>query len=179
MSIYTKLADARSAFHAMKLSKSGHNKFSDYKYFQLEDFLPDALECLRKQGLTPVCTFSHTFATLTLFDSDGNTIEFTSPASEAQLKGAQPIQNVGATQTYQRRYLYMMLMEIVEHDAVDSEPPIAAAKPETLAAISDYIEAHELTNDQIKFFDQHPVESLSELQAQKILAKLKAKDKAA
>ena len=39
--------------------------------------------------------------------------------SEANLKGCHAIQNVGAVQSYQRRYLYMTALEIVEQDALD------------------------------------------------------------
>jgi hypothetical protein len=40
--------------------------------------------------------------------------------AEANLKGTHPIQNLGAVETYQRRYLWMTAMEIVEHDALDA-----------------------------------------------------------
>jgi hypothetical protein len=42
--------------------------------------------------------------------------------SEAALKGCHPVQNLGAVQTYIRRYLWVAALEIVEHDAVDSSP---------------------------------------------------------
>jgi hypothetical protein len=54
--------------------------------------------------------------------------------AEANLKGCHPIQNMGAVQTYSRRYLYVSALEIVEHDALDattgSEAP-KSAKPIT------------------------------------------------
>jgi hypothetical protein len=40
--------------------------------------------------------------------------------AEANLKGNHEIQNLGAVETYQRRYLWMTAMEIVEHDILDS-----------------------------------------------------------
>jgi hypothetical protein len=49
--------------------------------------------------------------------------------AEANLKGAHPIQNLGAVLSYQRRYLWMAALEIVEGDAVDSAPPVEAPKP--------------------------------------------------
>jgi hypothetical protein len=49
--------------------------------------------------------------------------------AEANLKGAHPIQNLGATLSYQRRYLWMAAMELVEGDAIDSAPPVEAPKP--------------------------------------------------
>jgi len=49
-------------------------------------------------------------------------LQITSPMAEANLKGAHPIQNLGAVETYTRRYLWVTAMEIVEHDALDSSP---------------------------------------------------------
>jgi hypothetical protein len=67
---------------------------------------------------------------LTLTDiDDGTQIIITSPMSKAELKGAHPIQNLGAVETYQRRYLWMTAMEIVEHDALDSSKPADRVKP--------------------------------------------------
>jgi hypothetical protein len=38
----------------------------------------------------------------------------------AALKGCHEVQNIGAVETYQRRYLWVTAMEIVEHDALDA-----------------------------------------------------------
>jgi hypothetical protein len=48
--------------------------------------------------------------------------------AEANLKGAQPIQLMGSCQTYQRRYLWMVAMELTEHDSIDSAPPVETVK---------------------------------------------------
>ena len=40
--------------------------------------------------------------------------------STAELKGCHAIQNLGAVQTYLRRYLWVTAMEIVENDALDA-----------------------------------------------------------
>jgi hypothetical protein len=40
--------------------------------------------------------------------------------SRAELKGCHEVQNLGAVQTYLRRYLWTTAMEIVEHDALDA-----------------------------------------------------------
>jgi hypothetical protein len=40
--------------------------------------------------------------------------------ADANLKGAHPIQNLGAVETYTRRYLWVTAMEIVEHDVLDA-----------------------------------------------------------
>ena len=53
-------------------------------------------------------------------DNPEEKIVITSPMSSAQLKGCHEVQNLGAVQTYTRRYLWVAALEIVEHDAVDS-----------------------------------------------------------
>ena len=53
-------------------------------------------------------------------DKPDETIQFLSPMSEASLKGCHAIQNLGAVQTYLRRYLWVNALEIVEHDALDA-----------------------------------------------------------
>ena len=40
MKVYKKLIDVRNELQTMTLTKSGHNKFAGYKYFELGDFLP-------------------------------------------------------------------------------------------------------------------------------------------
>jgi hypothetical protein len=112
---------ARIELQGTQLKKSGHNKFAGYNYFELGDFLPTIQNIFNRLGLCGVVSYSTEYATLTITDTDdGSAIVITSPLSEANLKGAHPIQNLGAVETYQRRYLWMTAMEIVEHDALDS-----------------------------------------------------------
>jgi hypothetical protein len=62
---------------------------------------------------------------MTIVDvASAQSIELTSPMAEAQLKGCHPIQNLGAVETYTRRYLWVVALEIVEHDALDSARPL-------------------------------------------------------
>jgi hypothetical protein len=126
MSIYKKLSDAREHFHDLELKKTGHNKFAGYKYFELGDFLIPALRVLKMYGIVSVISFGKEFATMRLIDIDkpDEFIEITSPMSSAALKGAHEIQNLGAVQTYLRRYLWVAALEIVEHDALDSSPKL-------------------------------------------------------
>ena len=113
-----------------KLKKSGHNKFAGYQYFELGDFLPSINEIFNEVDLCGVISFATDLATLTITDIDDNTsIVITSPMADANLKGCHPIQNLGAVETYTRRYLWVTALEIVEHDALDSSEPI---KPKTV-----------------------------------------------
>ena len=134
MNLYEKLQQARVELQNANLKKSGKNTFSNYTYYELGDFLPTINKiCMEKKLFTQV-SFYPEYAMLTIRDSEkpDSFIEFNSPMAEAQLKGCHPIQNLGAVETYQRRYLYMTAFEIVEHDALDAtaapEPPKPAPR---------------------------------------------------
>lgn len=122
MSVHQKLMQARIALQGKKLSKSGKNKFAGYNYFELGDFLPTVQEIFLSLGISGVVSYGKEEATLTITDCSNpdDCIEISSPMSSAALKGAHEIQNLGAVQTYLRRYLWVTAMEIVEHDALDA-----------------------------------------------------------
>ena len=128
MSIYSKLNDARVALQSTKLNKTGKSH-AGYNYFELGDFLPEILKIFNHYGLCGVVSFGTDVATLTIYETGGDgKIEITSPMKEANLKGCHPIQNLGAVETYTRRYLWVAAMEIVEHDALDSSQPLIESK---------------------------------------------------
>lgn len=121
MSVHQKLMQARIKLQNTKLNKSGNNKFANYQYFELGDFIPQVNSIFNEVGLCGVVRFNASEATLTITDVDGGgEIVITSPMADASLKGCHPVQNLGATQTYLRRYLWVTAMEIVEHDALDA-----------------------------------------------------------
>jgi len=122
------------------IKKSGMNKFAGFSYFELADVLPAITKIFDEVGLCGVVRFAPDVATLTIYDVEGEAhdcIHFTSPLVYADMSKAQAIQNLGSTFTYLRRYLWLMAMEIVEHDAVDAAPleekpkPKPAAKPKS------------------------------------------------
>jgi len=165
MSVLKKLMEARIKLQSTKIEKTGNNKFAGYKYMQLEDFLPATQEIFNNLGLCGVVSFGTDVATLTITDTDsGESVVVGSPMSTAALKGAHEIQNLGAVQTYLRRYLWVTAMEIVEHDALDSSEPLKpAAKPEQALATAakEYAKTAKKTiegnggNWNIKITDDH------------------------
>ena len=121
MSVYIKLNAARDSLQNSRLKKSGQNKFAGYSYFELGDFLPTINNIFNNIGLCGVVSFTSELATLTITDVDDKSqIVITSPMGSAALKGCHEVQNIGAVETYQRRYLWVTAMEIVEHDALDA-----------------------------------------------------------
>ena len=131
MSVHKKLMQARVKLQSVEMKKSGLNKFAGYSYFELGDFIPHVQIIFNDLGLCGVVTFNTEYAQLCITDvEDGTVIVITSPMAAAELKGAHPIQNLGASLSYQRRYLWMAAMELTEHDPIDSAPPVEAPKPE-------------------------------------------------
>jgi hypothetical protein len=122
MNVYQKLNEARTKFHKKALKKSGHNKFAGYNYFELGDFVIPAIEIFNEVGLTSIIRFGKEIAEFIVVNTEkpDEIIVFTSPMSEANLKGCHPVQNLGAVQTYITRYLWVSVLHIVEHDALDA-----------------------------------------------------------
>ena len=120
MTIYEKLAEARTR---LNVKKSGRNNFAKYGYFELADFLPEINLLAKELGFVCLVSFDAEKATMTMKDATGEgEIIFTSPMSTAELKGCHAVQNLGAVQTYLRRYLYQTAFEIVEAEQLDALP---------------------------------------------------------
>lgn len=140
MNVYAKLQAARMKLHSMELKKSGHNKFAGYNYFELADFVVPALKIFDELKLCGVVSFGKEVATLTIVDLEGTSkLEITSPMSSAALKGCHEVQNLGAVETYIRRYLWVAALEIVEHDALDSSEPVKDESKIDRAKVGEYL----------------------------------------
>ena len=133
--VYQKLLEARAKFLETGISKSGKNMSLQFKYFELDDIVPVATEIFQKVGLIGVTNFYEGIARLDIVNTDdGNErITFSAPlvVSEGN-KAVTPVQAMGATITYYRRYLYMMALDICEPDAIDpvgGKEPAPAPKP--------------------------------------------------
>lgn len=145
MKVYKKLSDARIKLQRTELTKSGHNKFAGYKYFELGDFLPAVQSIFNEVGLVDAISFTEDLATMVVYDvDDGSSVTFTSPMGTANLKGCHEVQNIGAVETYQRRYLYTVSMAVSEHDALDavtgSQPVEVKPVVKAVAKVDDDLE---------------------------------------
>lgn len=135
MTVFEKLNEARLRFQNAGVKKSGHNKFAGYTYYELADILPFINQIANELKFCCVVNFTPELATLDFCDLEGDgRIQFTSPMSNASLKGCHEVQNLGAVETYIKRYLYQNCFEIVEADALDGamDPNNAEAEVESL-----------------------------------------------
>lgn len=122
MNVYEKLAKARVMFQANNPKMSGKNTYAGYTYFELSDILPVINKIGAEIGFVCEVSFSGESATLLFRNTEkpDEFITFTSPMSTASLKGCHEVQNLGAVQTYIKRYLYQNAFEIVESDALNA-----------------------------------------------------------
>ena len=160
MNVYQKLNAARAKFHSIELKKSGHNKFAGYKYFELADFIIPALEIFKEHGLTGIISFGKETADLRIVNNEKpeEVIVIESPMSSAALKGCHEVQNLGAVQTYLRRYLWVAALEIVEHDAIDSAP----AKEKVIITPSQGI-ADSIPPEEMQYLQELAVELIADV----------------
>ena len=130
--VYQKLLEARAKFLEAGVGKSGRNMSISFKYFELDDIVPVATKIFMEVGLIALASFHADHAVLTIVNTDNadDHLAFTAPlvVSEGN-KAVTPVQAMGATITYYRRYLYMMALDICEPDAIDHVGENLTPKP--------------------------------------------------
>ena len=138
MNVMQKLAKARLYFLNSKVSKSGKNMMLEFKYFELEDIVPTAIRIFSKVGLLAVDDLSGDPVSLTVFNADNPgeaPVIFRMPYREQDQiinksgkAVTNPLQALGSSVTYLRRYLWMIALDITEPDSVD--PALGEPEPE-------------------------------------------------
>lgn len=143
--------------------------------------MPAVISIFNEIGLASEINFYPEYATLRIIDTDtGESTMISSPMAEAHLKGCHPVQNLGASETYIRRYLWTTALDITDGDALDSapldaEPPKKTTKKaapkaatitaEQVQAIKDFITENKL--DQSKVLAHFKVDKIENLAADK------------
>lgn len=148
-SMHTKLMRARIDFARADVKKAGVNRHIEFMYFTLPDIVPVVLELQSKYSFIINMRVDETPLGNALFIADvvnladtNDVISFTAPFvvpdSAISVKTGNPIttktQNVGSAITYMRRYLYMMIFDIVEMDFLDEtsgKPELENKRPAT------------------------------------------------
>lgn len=120
--VHRKLQKAKLELAKKDIKKSGKNAYTGFAYFELSDFLPHIVEILESLALCSTINIEEKTAKLEIINTENpeDRTSVTIPIATANVKGANDMQNLGATQTYLRRYLYMLAFDIVENDISDS-----------------------------------------------------------
>lgn len=129
--IYQKLAEARNMLRLKNIKPTGKNQ-GKFVYYELEDILPAVTEICAQVGILPVMNYYSDKAVLTIYDTESDrTISLESPMSTAKLANCHEVQNLGAVQTYEKRYLYMHAFDVAENDVLDGSLDISDKKSQT------------------------------------------------
>ena len=143
-SVMKKLQKSRVDWQSKPRKKSGFNKFQNFKYFVLKDILPTVNEIFNKNGLYSQYNLTKDYAELIITDSStGDYLIYRIPVQKLDNP---TMQNIGAINTYSKRYLYMNALEIEEdEDELDSQDlekteevkPTKLSKEELIKKISE------------------------------------------
>ena len=179
--VYAKLIEARKQFLASGVKKTGVNRYAEYKYFTLDDIIPIKQKIFEDLGLVDVISFEPEIATLLLINADcpEETIIFTSPLEDDESLIKNPIQKLGAVETYVRRYLYMLMLDIVESDAVEAvtDKPDPESGKSAAKKSNKPVSAEERAEAKETLIDQGGVATETQIKAIKNgLKKLREKD---
>ena len=119
--LFEKIQAVRVGLQKAEIKKSGKIGGKDDKpYLELADFINPLNELMLEERFTAIVNFTPENATLTAYDFDSDqTHTITSPMREAKVPGCNDMQNLGAIETYQRRYLYMAMFDVAESDIID------------------------------------------------------------
>lgn len=158
LSIFQKINKLRTDKRLLSVKKTGENKFSKFKYFELSDFLPVVIEIENELGLISEFDFYEDYAVLTItnIDNINETRSYQTPVKAADVKGMLEIQQLGSQHTYLKRYLYYNYLNLTENDGVDGLDP---KNPEVKDETDVFLEQFESRNKQAQkdittWFDQ-------------------------
>lgn len=140
MNVFQKLQLARVRFLEAGVDKSGKHMKLEYKYFELADIVPKAEQIFLEIGLMMIPSMYGDKATARVYNVNDREdfIDFVAPytpiapiVSNAGNQVTNEMQATGSSITYIRRYLWQLVLDIVEHDSIDSgeydTPPAPAA----------------------------------------------------
>lgn len=125
MNIYEKIMTARLEFLNSNPTKTGYNKFQNFKYFELVDIVPIATKICCKLGLYTHINIADGKAEMFVANTESSNInesvvyQIDAPMVRED-KFNTMLQDTGRAETYLRRYLYMLFLDITENDSVDA-----------------------------------------------------------
>lgn len=183
MNIFEKIQTVKLELLNSNIKKSGENKFSGFKYFELADFLPTLTKLCQEKKLFTHISFDNEYAYLTIINTEKpeECVKYSSPMKDLELKGCNSVQALGGTETYSRRYLYMAAFDIVEADMFDAnagsnknEEVINATKREALEkSIANNKIADEDVRDVLDKFGYEKIEDITVADYMKVVNELK------
>lgn len=127
-----KIQKVKQKLNDQNIRKSGHNKFKNYEYYELEDINKPITDALLEEGLASKFYFTRDMGYLRIIDSETGAWtewETRTQKSERYMKQFSVSDKKGdvgdlmkdeqALQTYSRRALYLQALEITEPNTIE------------------------------------------------------------
>lgn len=159
-----KIIKIKNKLYSEKIEKTGKNTFQNFSFFELRDFLPRLIEFMNEEEINDQFTIENNEAILVLnYKEEKNIykipfVMFDTPLNKSGKESMQPIQYLGALNTYYKRYLYLNAFSIAENDVID-----AMEQAETKAKNNNKKEYSKMTEKEkttacIKYIDTNKAE---------------------
>ena len=155
MNVYQKLQIARLRFLQSGVKKTGKNIHLEFMYFELVDIVPTAESIFAEVGLLMVPSFGADHAVARVYnvdDPEEDPVVFELPftpikpiVSNSGKEVTNEMQALGSSVTYMRRYLWQIVLDIIESDGIDAtagaciegeDTPASAAKTTRKAPVT-------------------------------------------
>jgi len=195
MNIFQKIMCLRQEVQNSNLKQSGYNKFQNYKYWTLSDIIPvTRYFCLKYNLYTDVQIGMYIgdrrYAVLQVINMDNtkelvnyrlllpefNKEEYNKRLEAVSVKDADTqIKDLGKLETYCRRYLYFLFLDLPEQDLVDNGKP-NKPKPKTKTKLNNSnfnykkstvkkedgteYEVHDMAPKEVQVEDPEPIQSI-------------------
>lgn len=153
MNIYEKIQKIKEKILTSNLKKSGNNKFANFKYYELQDFVPYVIKFCGELKLLTIFRFNNQEGILRIVNAEKpeETLEYDVPMRKVDLKGCNEVQALGGSLTYLKRYLFMNAFDITENDQFDCRPLNDYACDECGAKFSDIIHSDKLITAKVQY----------------------------
>lgn len=131
----------RCEFASMDIIKTGKNNFQNFQYLELHDFVPTAVQLCQEYGLYTHVNIGQVtndvrYAVMSVvnIENPDEVVQYklNIPVLPQENNTTKTIQSIGKLETYCRRYLYMLLLDLAVPDTVDSENNKRTTKKPTL-----------------------------------------------
>lgn len=192
MNLWQKIQKVKCELQEKPLKKSGYQKFKNgggFHFFELGDFLPVLTSLLEKNNLCDKITFEGEEIVLTIINCENpeEKEEYRSKVVYSNSPNREEIQNLGATHTFLRRYMYVLAFNVSENDIVDFDgdngPKSTTSKTKTnvnAAKIMNLIEKKYVNETAVQLhvksaYGVDSYDKLSDKQAKELIEMLNAK----
>ena len=132
LNLRQKILEARIRFLESEVKKTGHNEYSKFDYFRLEDIVPTAERICKELGICVMFDSPVGLALMHVYDCESDEkFDISMEMKDVKITATNEMQAYGGAKTYARRYLWLDFFDIVEEDTFDATQGRPVSTPST------------------------------------------------